>query len=177
MPRGRIFPATFVGILTLRTGLGLYRLSRTSSTRFAARSGEYPSMVVISVPLVRAPLFPWMLRYACIHKSGWFISLRRSFTLLPLRATSEIALNLSPVRADSIRMSLQLIMRASRTVSLPLSFRLSSVLPLLILRLIQGFLAAKPITGKRWVLWRLRYHTGIETELFTSLGNPAFQHD
>ena len=121
-------------------------------------------MVVVSIPLVRAPLFPWMLRYACIHKSGWFISLRRSLTLLPLRATSEIALSLSPVRADSIRMSSQLIVRASRTVSLPLSFMLSSVLPRLIHWLIQVFLAAKPITGKRWVLWRLRRHTGGWTE-------------
>jgi hypothetical protein len=78
-------------------------------------------MVVVSVPRVRAPLFPWMLRYACIQKSGWFISLRRSLTLLPLQATSEIALNLSPVLADSIRVSLQLMLRATRTVSLPLS--------------------------------------------------------
>ena len=160
MPSGRIFPATFVGILCLRTGLGLYRRSRMSSTRLAARSGEWPSIVVPSVPLVRAPLFPWMLRYACIHKSGWFINLRRSLTLLPLRATSEIALSLSPVLTDSIRMSLQLIMRASRTVSLPLSVSLSTVLPRLIRWLILIAQAAKPITGKRWVQWRLRYHTG-----------------
>lgn len=137
IPRGRSFPATLVGIRCLRTGLGLYRLSRMSSTRLAARSGEYPSIVTLSVPLVRAPLFPWMLRYACIHKSGWFISLRRSFTLVPLRATSEIALNFSPVRADSIRMSFQWMMRASRTVSLPLSGWCSTVLPRLILWLIQ----------------------------------------
>jgi len=40
---------------------------------------------------------------------------------------------------------------------------LSSVLPQLIPWLIQLLLAAKPITGKRWVLWRLRYHTGERT--------------
>src|SRR6266567_5161423 len=117
-------------------------------------------MVTVSVPLVRAPLFPWMLRYACIHISGWFINLRRSLTLLPLRATSEIALNLSPVLADSIRVSLQLMSRASRTVSLPLNCWLSTVLPRLILWLIQVALAAKPIKGKRGVQRRLLYHTG-----------------
>src|SRR4029434_1670804 len=53
---------------------------------------------------------------------------------------------------------------ASRTVSLPLSMGLSSVLPQLIPWLIQHMLAATPITGKRWVLWRLRYHTGVCTE-------------
>ena len=74
--------------------------------------------------------------------------------------TSEIALHLSPVRADSIRMSLQLMIWASRTVSLPLSCELLIVLPRLILWLIQIILAAKPITGKRRVLWKLRYHTG-----------------
>src|SRR5262249_25719411 len=72
------------------------------------------------------------------------------FTLLPLRATSEIALSLSPVLADSIRMSSQLIVRASRTFPLPLSLWLSVVLPRFIPRLIQRRLAAKPITGKRW---------------------------
>src|SRR4029434_3114474 len=41
---------------------------------------------------------------------------------------------------------------------------LSSVLPQLIPWLIQHMLAATPITGKRWVLWRLRYHTGVCTE-------------
>ena len=51
-----------------------------------------------------------------------------------------------------------------RTVSLPLSCSLSSVLPLLIRWLIQFVLAAKPITGKRWVLWRLRCHTGVHTQ-------------
>jgi hypothetical protein len=96
--------------------------------------------------------------------SGWFISLRRSLTLLPLRATSEIALNLSLVRADSIRMSLQLIAKASGTVSLPLSVGLSSVLPPLIPWLIQLLLAAQPMTGNRWVLWRLRCHTGVRTQ-------------
>src|SRR5215469_15933775 len=65
-------------------------------------------MVVVVVPRVRAPLFPWVLRYASIHRSGWVIILRSPLTLLPLRATSEIALNLSPVLADSISMSLQL---------------------------------------------------------------------
>src|SRR5215472_14050518 len=52
----------------------------------------------------------------------------------------------------------------SRTVSLPLSVQLSIVLPPLILWLIQITLAAKPITGKRWVLWRLRYPTGDWTK-------------
>jgi hypothetical protein len=51
-----------------------------------------------------------------------------------------------------------------RTVSLPLSDSLSSVLPRLIRWLIQLLLAAKPITGKRWVLWRLRCHTGVHTQ-------------
>src|SRR5262249_41152960 len=51
-----------------------------------------------------------------------------------------------------------------RTVSLPLSDSLSSVLPLLIRGLIQCILAAKPITGKRWVLWRLRCPTGVHIE-------------
>jgi hypothetical protein len=51
-----------------------------------------------------------------------------------------------------------------RTVSLSLSCSLSSVLPLLIRWLIQFILAAKPITGKRRVLWRLRYHTGVRTQ-------------
>jgi SET domain len=51
-----------------------------------------------------------------------------------------------------------------RTVSLSLSCSLSSVLPLLIRWLIQCILAAKPITGKRRVLWRLRYHTGVRTQ-------------
>jgi hypothetical protein len=164
IPSRRSFPGVFFGICTLRTGCGLYRRSRMSATRLAALSGEYPSMVVVVVPRVRAPLFPWMLRYACIHKSGWFISRRRSLTLLPLRATFEIALNLSPVRADSIRMSLQLIAKASRTVPLPRSMGLSSVLPQLIPWLIQLLLAAQPITGKRGVLWRLRCHTGVRTQ-------------
>jgi len=53
---------------------------------------------------------------------------------------------------------------ASRTVSLPLSMGLSSVLPPLIPWPIQRLLAAQPITGKRWVLWRLRCHTGVCTE-------------
>jgi len=96
-------------------------------------------MVPGSVPLVRAPVFPWMLREAGLQKSGWFIRLRRSLTLLPLRATAAIALNFSPGRADSMRMSFQLIPRASRTVPLPLSGWLSSVLPLLRLWLIQVF--------------------------------------
>src|SRR5215471_21554853 len=39
-----------------------------------------------------------------------------------------------------------------RTVSLPLSDSLSSVFPLLIRWRIQDTLAAKPMTGKRWVL-------------------------
>src|SRR5712692_8722604 len=107
-------------------------------------------MVVDVVPRVRAPLFPWMLRYACIHKSGWFINLRRSFTLLPLRATSEIALNLSPVRADSIRVSSQLNGRASRTASLPLSVWLLTVLPRLILWLIQAALGCSTHYGRTW---------------------------
>src|SRR4030095_16794559 len=80
-----------------------------------------------------------------------------------------IALSLSPVLADSIRMSLQLIVRASRIVSLPLNFWLSITLPRLIPWLIQIALAAKPITGKRWVQWRLRYHTGEGLNLYTSL--------
>src|SRR5262249_40917205 len=115
-------------------------------------------MVVLSVPLVRAPLLPWMLRYACIHKSGWFISLRRSLTLLPLRATSDIALNLSPVLADSIRMSLQLICGLLRLSPFPSAFDFRQCCHYLIPRPIQIALAAKPITGKRWVLWGLRYH-------------------
>jgi len=41
---------------------------------------------------------------------------------------------------------------------------LSSVLPQLIPWLIQRLLAAQPITGKRWVLWRLRCRTGVCTE-------------
>src|SRR4030095_15658008 len=53
---------------------------------------------------------------------------------------------------------------ASRTVSLPLSMGLSSVLPQLIPWLIQRLLAAQPSTGKRWVLWRLRCHTGVGTQ-------------
>src|SRR5262244_1251514 len=110
-------------------------------------------MVVVVVPRVRAPLFPWMWRYASIHRSGWFISLRRSFTLLPLRATSEIALSLSPVLADSIRMSSQLIFRASRTAPLPLSFWISVVLPRFIPRLIQHMLAAKPIQANVGYYW------------------------
>jgi hypothetical protein len=89
--------------------------------------------------------------------------------LHPRISNFEIALNLSPVRADSIRMSLQLISRASRTVPLPLSMGLSSVLPQLIPWLIQLLLAAKPITGKRWVLWRLRCHTGGWTEPYHQL--------
>src|SRR5262249_32658729 len=52
----------------------------------------------------------------------------------------------------------------SRTVSLPLSVQLSIVLPPPILSLIHIILAAKPITGKRWVLWRLRYPTGDWTK-------------
>jgi hypothetical protein len=58
-------------------------------------------------------------------------------------------------------MSLQLISKASRTVPLPLSMGLSSVLPQLIPWLIQLVLAAQPITGKRWVLWRLRCPCGL----------------
>ena len=84
----------------------------------------------------------------------------RCIRLSLLEFLSEIALNLSLVRADSIRMSLQLIAKASGTVSLPLSVGLSSVLPQLIPWLIQRLLVAQPITGKRWVLWRLRCHTG-----------------
>src|SRR5712691_2655604 len=135
-------------------------------------------MVVVVVPLVRAPLFPWMLRYASIHKSGWFISLRRSFTLLPLRVTSEIALNFSPVLADSIRVSLQLIVRASRTVSLALSFWLSIMLPCLIPGLIQVL---------PWLLNPLQANVGYYGDSVaiqvdglnhhTSLGDPAFQRE
>jgi hypothetical protein len=56
-----------------------------------------------------------------------------------------------------------------RTVSLPLSDSLSSVLPRLIRWLIQNTLAAQPITGKRGVLWRLRCHTGGWTEPYHQL--------
>ena len=62
----------------------------------------------------------------------------------------------------SIRMT-SLSVWDTRTVSLPLSVRLSTVLPRLIPWLIQITLAAQPITGKRWVLWRLRRHTGEVT--------------
>ena len=50
-----------------------------------------------------------------------------------------------------------------RTVSLPLSGGLSTVFPRLIPWLIQMTLAAQPIPGNRWVLWRLRPHPGICT--------------
>jgi len=53
---------------------------------------------------------------------------------------------------------------ASRTVSLPLSMGLASVLPPLIPWLIQRLLAAQPLTGTRWVLWRRRCPTGVCTE-------------
>jgi hypothetical protein len=63
----------------------------------------------------------------------------------------------------SIRMT-SLSVWDTRTVSLPLSVRLSTVLPRLIPWLIQNVLAAPPITGKHWVLWRLRRHTGEVTK-------------
>jgi len=43
------------------------------------------------------------------------------------------------------------------------------MLPRLIPWLIQLTLAAQPITGKRWVLWRLRCHTGERTQLLHQL--------
>ena len=80
---------------------------------------------------------PWMLRDACLHQSGCFITLRRSCTLLPFRATSALALPVSPGRADSMRLAYQVMLRASRPVSLPLSVWWSTGVPRLILWLIQ----------------------------------------
>ena len=51
-----------------------------------------------------------------------------------------------------------------RTVPLPLSVSLSSMLPRAYTLADPELLAAPPITGKRWVLRRLRYHTGGLTQ-------------
>src|SRR5215475_12603264 len=123
----------------------------------------------VSYQRFKEPSSPVPLDHSKFRENGSQPPPNRTYTSQCIRLSIlefrnfEIALNLSPVRADSIRLSLQLISRASRTVPLPLSMGLSSVLPQLIPWLIQLLLAAQPITGKRWVLWRLRCHTGVRT--------------
>jgi hypothetical protein len=97
---------------------------------------------------------PWVWRVPlsepCLHLS--------MHTALHLWGCLVVYSGIGSIRMPSISPSVP------ETVSLPLSFQFSHVFPLLMLWLIQNTLAAQPITGKRWVLWRLRRHTGGMTQ-------------
>ena len=100
-------------------------------------------------------------RVGTVDPCGWACPPPRT-VLAPCSAHGSPSLCLHPIPtwfSVSIRMTSRSVWD-TRTVSLPLSVRLSTILLPLIPWLIQIVLAAQPITGKRWVQWRLRDHTG-----------------
>jgi len=74
--------------------------------RFAARSGENPSIVTGPTPGVMAPLLALMLAYACSHNSGTSMSRKRPLIRFPSLEMSGSANNLFVALSGSISLPL-----------------------------------------------------------------------
>jgi|RhiMethySRZTD1v2_1073278.scaffolds.fasta_scaffold217530_3 hypothetical protein len=101
---------------------------------------------------------------------------KRPLAGFPRLATSSSASNLLHTASDSISVSPVSGLEAVKAVSLSPVFGLSLLFPTLIPWTVQMCLAAGPITGQPWVVWRLRCLPGSARSGLLSLGFPCLDN-